>query len=279
MNNFVQRVILFFIGIPALLASILLFPNQPLPLWNLLVVIFSGLAGAEAALLFRSDLKKQEVILSGLTIALLTASAFFELIFPAFEFVIPTLIVLLVFLLIPVALAGLKDLPSLIAGIVSRIALLAYPGMFLTFLVKISSLQYPRLKILLFLTLIFSNDTFAYLAGRSFGKRSRHPFAVSPNKTVAGFIGGFIGSAAAGSLFLFLVPDSLPFSLPAALPFFFLIACTANLGDLVESACKRAAGVKDSGRFMLGRGGVLDSTDSVLFSAPFFYYIVLLFCR
>lgn len=93
--------ILFFIGIPALLASILLFPNQPLPLWNLLVVIFSGLAGAEAALLFRSDLKKQEVILSGLTIALLTASAFFELIFPAFEFVIPTLIVLLVFSLSP----------------------------------------------------------------------------------------------------------------------------------------------------------------------------------
>ncbi|MFW6344643.1 MAG: phosphatidate cytidylyltransferase, partial [Sediminispirochaetaceae bacterium] len=91
--------------------------------------------------------------------------------------------------------------------------------------------------------------------------------------TVTGFVGGFTGALLFGSVFVIYNPEMCAASWPARLLFFLFIAAIADAGDLLESALKRGAEKKDSGKVVPGRGGMLDSIDSLLFSAPFFYYI------
>jgi phosphatidate cytidylyltransferase len=274
-TNFQQRLLLTIIALPALIAAILLIPGSGLPVWNVLVIILTALGTAEAASLFIGKTTKGEQLRYGLTGALLPTAAFLELFFPEWNLVIPLFTGMLLLTLFPLALAGKRRTFSQAADRCrATIFTLIYPGFFLVFLVRVSSFPHPGLKVLFFLTVIFSNDTFAYLSGRFFGKNSFHPFPASPNKTVAGFIGGFAGALFMGLLFLYFLPAALPASLPLAVLVILFTAMTADIGDLVESAFKRAADMKDSGTLMLGRGGVLDSADSVLFSAPFFYYIV-----
>ena len=94
--------------------------------------------------------------------------------------------------------------------------------------------------------------------------------AVSPNKSLAGFAGGLLGSLLAALISYYLFPRAGIGSLAALLFTGLCVGVTVILGDLVESALKRSAGVKDSSSFIPGRGGILDSFDSLLFSAPLF---------
>lgn len=129
------------------------------------------------------------------------------------------------------------------------------------------------LKWLLFAFLLtWAADTFAYFAGRAFGRRKLAP-AISPNKTVEGAAGGAVATLAAGWL-LAPLPGLEPWQGLLIAPGVFLLSV---LGDLAESALKRYAGVKDSGRLLPGHGGVLDRFDSSLFVLPFVYYVARLF--
>lgn len=122
----------------------------------------------------------------------------------------------------------------------------------------------PRLILFLLVT-IWGCDSAAYYVGRRFGRRKLAP-AVSPGKTIEGTIGGFLGSLAvsAAASVLFLQEFR-----PAEAALVGGIASSAGqIGDLVESMFKRAAGVKDSGRFLPGHGGFYDRLDSVLFAVP-----------
>jgi phosphatidate cytidylyltransferase len=159
----------------------------------------------------------------------------------------------------------------------------------MSWIVLISSWNRPAM-LLLFLFITFGNDSLAWLLGTLFGANNRGIIAVSPNKSIAGFIGGFLGSilVAVGAVFLF--PDifsvfakttgSLDLNISALklVPFAIVLGlCTgiaATLGDLAESAIKRSCDFKDSGNFILGRGGVLDSIDSIAASAPVFFILV-----
>ena len=96
--------------------------------------------------------------------------------------------------------------------------------------------------------------------------------AVSPNKSRIGFLGGFLASPAVVVLFSYLLRDLVTVSTVRAILFGVVVGAAAILGDLVESALKRSASIKDSGQIIPGRGGLLDSIDSPLFAAPFFYY-------
>lgn len=127
--------------------------------------------------------------------------------------------------------------------------------------------------ILLLLSATWASDTFAYFVGRSIGRHKLAP-VLSPKKTVEGAVGGLCGSALVSFLFVQWVP-SLPL-LPVLL-LGVLIGIASLLGDLVESALKRQAGIKDSGHMIPGHGGVLDRFDSLLFTAPLVYYSVKLF--
>lgn len=113
--------------------------------------------------------------------------------------------------------------------------------------------------------LIWTNDTFAYLSGRAFGK-TKLIERVSPNKTWEGTIGGILMTLIIGAVIGYF-NDSLLFWIPAAA----IIAPCAIIGDLFESVLKRNLGIKDSGTILPGHGGILDRFDATLMAVPFFF--------
>lgn len=118
----------------------------------------------------------------------------------------------------------------------------------------------------------WSSDTFAYFVGVAIGSH-KLASSISPKKTVEGFIGGVLGTMAMAVL-IGHVCFAFPFVEMAVLGF--ILAIVATLGDLVESVIKRFAGVKDSGILLPGHGGMLDRFDSILFTAPVFYYFIII---
>jgi len=120
---------------------------------------------------------------------------------------------------------------------------------------------------------IWANDTMAYVTGSLWGKNKLFP-SVSPNKTVEGAIGGLIFGMSAAYLCGHFGGPLSPFQWGILS---FVLIVSGNLGDLLESKLKRAAGVKDSGAILPGHGGMLDRLDSLLFSAPWAYLTLFIF--
>ncbi|MBE8953353.1 MAG: phosphatidate cytidylyltransferase [Quinella sp. 1Q7] len=118
----------------------------------------------------------------------------------------------------------------------------------------------------------WASDTFAYFVGTAFGS---HKLAstISPGKTVEGFFGSIVGT-----IITAVVVGTIIFGLPLVKMAVagFVLALAATFGDLAESVLKRFANIKDSGIFLPGHGGVLDRFDSLFFTAPTFYYFVIL---
>jgi phosphatidate cytidylyltransferase len=129
-----------------------------------------------------------------------------------------------------------------------------------------------RLAAITVLLTVFVADTVAYLTGRFAGRHKMTP-VVSPGKTWEGFTAG----AAAGvfTTFLALYKEDVFDDTWRALALGAVIVAAATLGDLFESLVKRDLGTKDTGRILLGHGGVLDRIDSLLFAAPAAYYTLL----
>lgn len=119
---------------------------------------------------------------------------------------------------------------------------------------------------------IWTADIGAYFVGKYFGKTPLSE--ISPKKTVEGAVFGIsatIGVAVAGAYYL----DWAQYILTGS-ALGLLIGIASLLGDLTESMLKRDAGVKDSGQLIPGHGGILDRTDSYIFTAPLVYYFVTL---
>jgi phosphatidate cytidylyltransferase len=127
--------------------------------------------------------------------------------------------------------------------------------------------------ILLFpVVLTWLSDTFAYFAGRMWGKKKLIP-KVSPGKTVAGSVGAIVGTpicAVGYSLYLARFA-TYRMGIVEALVFGLLVSVAAQVGDLAESLLKRDVGVKDSGKLLPGHGGALDRFDSLFYTLPLGY--------
>lgn len=118
---------------------------------------------------------------------------------------------------------------------------------------------------------VWGNDAFAYFIGSKFGKHKLVP-KISPKKSWEGLFGGIAGSTIVWCLLLFFPEVGL--TVPIALIVGLLCGVTGVIGDLVESRIKRGAGVKDSGNFMPGHGGLLDRSDSLLFAGVTAYFLL-----
>jgi phosphatidate cytidylyltransferase len=138
--------------------------------------------------------------------------------------------------------------------------------------------------VLFLMVCVWAGDIAALYIGRAFGKRKLAP-RLSPGKTWAGSIASIIGSMIAGGIVI-AIADALTargntllhISEPLwqSLLLAAILNIAAQLGDLLESAIKRGAGVKDSGTMLPGHGGILDRIDALLLAAPVLWYILLL---
>lgn len=115
--------------------------------------------------------------------------------------------------------------------------------------------------------LMWTNDTAAYLTGRTFGRHRIAPH-ISPGKTWEGWAGGLIATVIVGVAVLGTFPTWAALGGERWAMLALLVSFLGPAGDLMESALKRKAGLKDSGRLLPGHGGVLDRFDSHFLAAP-----------
>ncbi|MBK9193965.1 MAG: phosphatidate cytidylyltransferase [Flavobacteriales bacterium] len=169
-------------------------------------------------------------------------------------------LLLLVFVSVAMLLSRNPPDPGKELGIdLLMIALVAVPFALLTHLVAID----PHLMIGIMI-LLWTNETGAYLTGKFFGKHKMIP-SISPKKTWEGLFGG-IGFTVLFAWFLHMAWPLV--GLEHWLAIAVIVAVLSTLGDLLESALKRARGVKDAGDLLPGHGGILDRFDGLLLVAP-----------
>lgn len=145
-----------------------------------------------------------------------------------------------------------------------------YIGFMFAYILLLRFIPQDGLGYVLFAFLVtWANDSAAYFVGIKFGKHKLSP-RISPKKSVEGSLGGLGGGLIAAVVVHFFFAKPLPHLLILAV----LVVVAGQFGDLIESIIKRNAGVKDSGSFLPGHGGVLDRFDSLLLAAPVVYYAV-----
>lgn len=178
------------------------------------------------------------------------------------------MIYLIIFLLFSLELLKNKiEQPTL--AISATILGIFYISWCLSFILKIRQLP-EGIVLLSFLLLVTKlSDIGAYLWGRKYGKIPL--IKVSPKKSLEGSIGGFITALIGGLIFSNLITNM---SFLNKLFIIIVIAIISQLGDLFESLIKRDCQIKDSGSVMPGMGGALDVMDSVIFTAPIFYFFL-----
>lgn len=148
----------------------------------------------------------------------------------------------------------------------------AIPFSFALALPKFSSEDHTfSLEVFFLFILIWSSDSFAYFAGRLFGKHKMAP-KISPKKTWEGFAGGVLLTLILG----YFIESNFPELRGNWMFVGFLVSIFAPLGDLVESQLKRTFGVKDSGNIIPGHGGILDRLDSFIICVPVVYLYFIL---
>jgi phosphatidate cytidylyltransferase len=182
------------------------------------------------------------------------------------------------FPLVVAVLAATAILPDQPRGYIQRVALgiLAFAlfGIALGHLSYMSNDENYRPILLLVLVGVAANDVFAYVVGKSVGRRKLAP-NTSPNKTVAGAAGAlFLTTGLVAGLAHFAFKGSAFDRMPALVALGLTISIVGQLGDLMLSSIKRDLGIKDTGIVLPGHGGLLDRFDSLILVAPAVFHLV-----
>jgi phosphatidate cytidylyltransferase len=166
----------------------------------------------------------------------------------------------------------------------SAVFCLIYIGFTLIAVPALRSSEDGKSLVLFLLCAVWAGDSVALYTGRAFGRHKLAP-GISPNKTWEGAAGSLLGSLLVTGLLIALAAQlakrEIPvLAFPGSLAHWLVLAVMVNLaaqvGDLVESALKRSAGVKDSGTLLPGHGGVLDRIDALLLAAPVLWYALVI---
>ncbi|MCR4952683.1 MAG: phosphatidate cytidylyltransferase [Treponema sp.] len=266
-----QRLLTFFIGVPLVLAIVFFDFLHHLPA-NLAITLISVLAANE---FYNLSLKKTGLfprILLLIFSGLLPLCSYIFVLFGIDVNLVLWIFATEIIVLFAIETIFSQNFDNSLPKIGYSILLIFYTGYMPTFLSRISYIKdYSRHFFMLFLLFVFLCDSAAWLFGILFGKNNRGLFKASPNKSIAGFIGGIAASVALGALAKLFFPTVFYGGIWKILVLAFFTAIAGIVGDLVESVFKRSADIKDSGNIIPGRGGILDSIDSLLIAAPIFY--------
>jgi len=274
LKQYIPRLLIFFIGLPLILLVPIFLPFYNQLAVCVVTVVMSGLGSIEFARMHKARGIFVSEIFAFLTGTLMPISAYFILqdLLPKELPMFALIILVLGMLTTRIFVKNEEEVAQILPEITAWMSVIVYPSLLTLFIIKLGSMEHSTLLLLSFFAMTFGNDSFAWFFGVFFGKK-RKIFIVSPNKSIAGFIGGSMTSVIALSVFAFLFPNVFrgPIFIWSITGFF--VGCGAILGDLSESALKRSAKTKDSGDIIPGRGGVLDSIDSLIFAAPVYYYL------
>lgn len=187
------------------------------------------------------------------------------------------LLVLVVAMLLTLTIGLLRpsETRHFLSGTAATIFGIIYLGFMLSWLAPLrfsASLGSREMALFLFLVIIFG-DIFALFVGRAIGRTPLCP-RISPKKTVEGSIGGLLGSLAVAWVYAHWYWQTEP--MKTVILYASVTAVAGQVGDLVESAIKRAGDVKDSGTLLPGHGGLLDRIDSLILAAPALWFMVAL---
>ena len=151
---------------------------------------------------------------------------------------------------------------------------IVYVAVMLSYIYKTRTLENGAWLVGLIFLSSWGSDTCAYCVGVLFGKHKMAP-VLSPKKSIEGGVGGVVGAALLGALYAVIMAKFGGGT--ASVPIFAVIcaigALISMVGDLAASAIKRNKEIKDYGRLIPGHGGILDRFDSVIFTAPFIYFL------
>lgn len=191
--------------------------------------------------------------------------------FPGAVLTVEMVILIFLFGCVSIGIATRRPLPEVLPAIAISAAGLHFIVFPFSFVVRINEIEpYGRALVLFTLVLVWAGDMAAYFVGKSLGRIPMAP-ALSPKKTWEGAFANLIASLIVGYFFA----RWLQIDLPAMLIIAALANIAGQMGDLIESAYKRGAAVKDSGSILPGHGGMLDRIDSLILAVPIVWAIYL----
>ncbi len=280
MTNLALRLLVFAIGLPLLGLAIFALPGLEHPFFALLVCVAAALAAHETASFFSSGALRyrgRRIVLPALG-ALLPAVAYGSVhgLWSADAILFVLVVAVALVLTVQILRRDKGEFLDILPAVESHVFVLIYPGLFASYAVRMLEFPMAGRVVLVFVLAVYLNDSTAYVTGRLFGHRRPRDrefvVPISPNKSLAGFLGGMTATFVVLFTAAHLWPDEFGGTPLETGAIAVLIGTMAIVGDLVESALKRSASIKDSGSLIPGRGGLLDSVDSPLFAAPIYYY-------
>lgn len=272
-SKVISRLMVFFVGIPAVICLVWFNQMNHLAL-HVVVTLLAVAAADELFNMFRRNFKTQNRVLVDICSGLVPLSTLLCAVFGWPVIITVYVFVCAVLLCYSIEVVSAKSFEDSNSHLITSTTIIFYCGFLFSFVSRMTFFEHSQQLLILFLVMVFFCDSFAWLFGNLFGKNNKGFIKASPNKSIAGFIGGFFGSVLAGVLAYKIWPEIFTGDVYKIIILGVLTAFTSIIGDLVESVFKRSSECKDSGTLIPGRGGVLDSIDSIVFSAPVFYLTV-----
>ena len=265
-----DRIIVAAVSLPILFIILFFLPSY---IFAALVAIICAISAYELQTAIGGTGNDRICIYAAFSAALVPIGAYFDII----TLVFPAVFILLMSLMFIEAIAVFRTKRQISFA---RILITLFGGalipLMLSSLVSLKNMPEGRLLVLLPVLSAFLTDAGAYFVGVFFGKRRAFPL-VSPKKTVEGCVGGLaVGSAAMviyGFILVFTTYHGIVFW--ALILYGIIGGFFTELGDLAFSLIKREYDVKDYGRLLPGHGGILDRFDSMVFTAPVMYLLVM----
>ncbi|MGP1586815.1 MAG: phosphatidate cytidylyltransferase [Treponemataceae bacterium] len=281
-KKIISRFLIFLLGIPSVLGLVFFKYLNNICLHAALLVVVA-LASIEMHNLLRSKVNlTSKIFLTVISTFPVTTSYFCTL----FSLPLDLIFAVSIFVFISAILSevvtpcnkGKNNYEESIYSMACKVFLVFYCGILPVYISRLTKFDNKTAYLCTYFAMVFSCDSLAWFFGMLLGKNNRGYVKISPNKSLVGFAGGIFGAIAAAVFCKFIFADAYKNTSYILIGFIgFICSIFAILGDLVESLLKRSADCKDSGHVIIGRGGILDSIDSLFLVIPVFFYMIKLF--